>query len=69
MAPAIVPVQGEIDLHKRPPFGSFGFAHKVHAGFGGRAVGFVRIAGDARADDVFPGGRTAAIARNDVVQV
>jgi len=69
MPPAIVPVQGEMDLHKRTPFGPLGFADEVHAGFARRAVGFAGVAGDAGADNVFPTGRATPVARDDVVEV
>src|SRR5580698_1808983 len=53
MTPTVVPVQGEVDLHKGTPLGALGLAHQVHAGFEGRAIGFARVAGDTGADDVF----------------
>ena len=69
MLPTVVPVQREIDLHKRTPFWALGFAHEVHAGFVGRVVGLAGVARDARANDVFPSGRPAAVARDDVVEI
>ena len=62
-------VQTEVDLDERTPLRTFWFADKVHAGFLGSSVGLESIARDARAHDVLPGRRTAAIARDDVVQV
>jgi hypothetical protein len=47
MAPTVVAVQGEIDLHKRAPFRALGFADQIHAGLKGCAVGLAGIAGDA----------------------
>jgi len=35
----------------------------------GKAIGFARIAHDARAHDVFPGRLAAAIARDDMVEI
>ena len=63
MFPAVVPLQREIDLHERTPFGALGFADEMHAGFLRRAIGLARVALDARAHDVFPGRRAAAVAR------
>jgi hypothetical protein len=69
MPPTVVPVQREVDLHERPPFRPLGFAHEVHAGLERRAVGFARVARDARAHDVLPRRRAAAVAGDDVIQV
>ena len=69
MLPTLVPVQREIDLHERPPFGALRFADEVQAGLERRVVGLARVAGDARADDVFPRRWAAAVARDDVVEV
>ena len=69
MTPAIVLVEAEADLHEGPPFGPLGFADEIEPGLGGGAVGLVGVALDARADDVFPSGGAAAVARNDVVEV
>ncbi len=69
MLPAIVPVQGEINLHKWPPFRPFGFADEIHAGLVRCAVRLAGIAQDARADDIFPRGGAAAVAGHDVVEV
>jgi hypothetical protein len=67
--PTIVPLQAEVDLHERTPFGPFGFADEMHSGFLRRAVGLPRVTLDAGADDVFPSRRTAAVARDDVIQI
>ena len=67
--PTVVLLQAEADLHERAPFRALGFAHEIHAGLVRRAVGLARVALDARAHDVFPSRRPAAIARDDVVQV
>ena len=69
MFPTVVPVQAEIDLHERPPFRPLRFADEVQSGLLRRAVGLLRIALDTRANDVFPRGRAAAVARHDVVEV
>ncbi len=69
MFPTVVPVEDEIDLHKRSPFRTLGFADEVHAGFVRGAVALARVAGDAGADNVLPRGRPATVARDDVVEV
>ena len=38
MAPTVVAMECEVDLHKRPPFGALGFADEVHASLKGGAV-------------------------------
>jgi hypothetical protein len=67
--PAFVVVHPEIDLNKRTPFGALGFADEMHPGFLRSVVGLAGVAGDAGANDVFPSRGTAAIARDDVVQI
>ena len=69
MLPAIVLMQAEIDLDKRPPLGPLWFANEVQACFLWRAIGFESIAVDARTDNILPGGRPAPVARNHVIQV
>ena len=69
MFPTVVLVQTESDLHKRPPLWPPGFANEMQSGFLRRAIGFLRIAFNAGANDVFPSRRTAAVARNDVIQI
>ena len=69
MSPAIVFVQREVDLHERTPFRALRFADKIQSGLERRAVGLARVARDARADNVFPCRRAAAIARDDVVEI
>lgn len=64
---ALAGVKDETD--DRAPFGADGFADEAHTGLVGEAVGFAGITADAGADDVFPGGFTAAITRDDVVEV
>ena len=67
--PAIVLMKGKIDLDERPPFGSFGFANQVHAGFLRSAVGLKRVALDARAHDILPGRGTTPVTRDDMIQI
>jgi len=67
--PAFVLVHAEVDLYERTPLGPLWFADQVHGSFLRRVIGFARIARNAGADNVFPSGRPAAVARDDVVQV
>jgi len=69
MFPTVVPLQAEVDLHERTPLRSLWFADEVHSGFLRRAVGLLRVALDAGADDVLPSRRPATVARDDVVQI
>jgi hypothetical protein len=69
MFPAIVLIQAELDLHEWTPLRSLRLPNQMHSRFLRCAVRLKRIALDARAHDVLPGGRAAAIARNHVVQV
>src|SRR6266702_6593897 len=69
MLPAIVMLKAQVDLHEGPPFGPLGFADQVQARYLRRAIGLARIAIDARADDVFPRGRPAPVARDHVIQI
>src|SRR5688572_33255910 len=67
--PGVVVAHAQIYLHERAPLGTFGFADEMESGFGRSAVGFPGVTLDAGANDVFPSGRAAAIARDDVVEV
>src|SRR5271167_3560727 len=69
MFPAVVPGQGETDLHERTPLWPLWFADEVQARLLRRAVGLACIASDAGADDVFPRSRPAAVTRDNVVQI
>ena len=62
MLPTVVLVHTEVNLHKRPPFRTFGLADEVQAGFLRSAVGFLRVAFHAGANNVFPRRRPAAVA-------
>ena len=69
MLPTVVMVHAEVDLHERPPLGTPGLADEAHPGLGGSLVGLACIAGDARADNVLPGRRPAAVARDHVIEI
>src|SRR5258708_4561415 len=59
--PAIVLVQTETDLHEGTPLRPLRFSDEVQAGFLRSAIGLEGIAIDARAHDVLPGRRPAAV--------
>jgi hypothetical protein len=68
MLPTIM-LDAEIDLDKRTPFRAFWFADQVHPGFLRSLIRLLRIATDARANNVFPRGRSATISWDDVIQI
>ena len=69
MFPAVVMLEPEVDLHEGPPLGPLRLADEMHPGFARRPVGFARITRDAGTDNIFPRGRPAPIARNDMVEI
>ena len=69
MFPEIVLRRRKRDLHKRPPFWTFGFSDEAHVRFARQAVALARIAGDARAHHVFPGRGPTLIAWHDMIQI
>src|SRR5439155_11867032 len=69
MLPTIVMLEPEVDLHKRPPLRPFRLPDEVHRSLMGGPIRLDRITLDTRADDVFPSRRSAAVARDDVIEV
>jgi hypothetical protein len=69
MLPTVVIGVPKVDLNERTPFRAFGFADQVHAGLERGPVCLAGITLDAGANDIFPGGGAAAIARDNVVQI
>src|SRR2546425_10531407 len=69
MFPAIVMLEPEVDLHKRSPLRPLRLANQMHSGLMRRAIRLDGIAAHTRANDVLPGGRSATVARDHVVQV
>jgi len=67
--PAVVVRHSKINLDERTPLGTFGLSNQMHAGFARGAVRFFGVTRDAGANDILPGRRTPAIARNDVVEI
>ena len=69
MLPEIVLGRSKGDLDERPPLWPLRFADQAHVRFTRKPVAFAGIAGDARANHVFPRGRPAPVARHDVIQI
>ncbi len=69
MFPGRVGVGQGGDIDEWAPFRAFGFAEQFHADFGGKPVGFARVARQTAANDVLPSGHAAAVARGDVIEV
>ena len=67
--PTIVAVQAEVNLNEGTPFRTFRLTDQMQASFLRSSIRFPRIARNAGADNIFPGGWTTAIARSDVVKV
>src|SRR5216683_6629495 len=42
--------------------------HQLHAGFGGELIALAAVAGMAAGHQIFPGGRSSAGARDDVIE-
>ena len=57
------------DLDERAPAGFLRLVEQPHAGLLGGAVAFTAVTGDTGANDIDPGGLTAAVAGDDVVEV
>src|SRR5262245_31406071 len=69
MLPAIMVVQAQVDLNKRPPLRAFWPADQLHTRFLRRAVCLLSVTSDAGTNDVLPSGRAASVARNHVIQI
>lgn len=69
MGPAGVNTPGKCDVHKRAPPGTLWFPEKLHTGFVRKSVSLAGVAGDARANYVFPCGLPTAVARQHMVDV
>jgi hypothetical protein len=69
MFPAIVMVETDVHLHKRPPLRPLRFANQVHARFAGRPVRLMRITRNTRTDNILPRRRPAAVARDYVIEI
>ena len=69
MPPAFVLRRGKRNLDEWPPLGPLRFTDQVHVRFLRKSVAFACIARNTRANHVFPGCHSAAIARHNVVEI
>jgi oligopeptide transport system substrate-binding protein len=66
--PTVV-LDAKVDLDKRTPFRPLGLAHQMHTRLLRGAIGLERVAMHAGTNNVFPRGRSATVARHDVIQI
>jgi hypothetical protein len=59
----------EADINKRAPFRSSRLANELEPGFVRKPIALLRIAGNAGADDVFPGGLATTVSRKNMIKV
>lgn len=69
MFPAIVLLAAESEMDEGTPFRPLRFGDQVHLGLVRQLVAFASIARDAGANDIFPSGQAAAVARDDVIEI
>lgn len=69
MFPEVVLWSRKSNLYKRPPFWPLRFPYQTHVRFAREPVSLASITGDARANDVFPRGRSPAIPRYDMIEI
>jgi len=69
VTPTLVDAAGEGDVHKRTPLRPLGLLEKLHPGLVREAVPLASVAGNAGADDVFPGRLATAITGEDMIDV
>src|SRR5687767_24797 len=66
--PRLVLAVAQLQVHQRAAFRLLRLANQGHAGLAGSPATLPHVAGDAGADDVFPGRLSALAARHHVVQ-
>ena len=59
----------EADVNKRAPFRSLRLANELEPGFVRKSVALLRIARNAGADDVLPGGLATTVSRKNMIKV
>ena len=69
MFPEIVLGRGKSNVDERPPFWTLRFANQTHVRFSRDPVAFACVAADARANHVFPRGRSSSVAWDDMIQI
>src|SRR5205085_6883904 len=67
--PAFVLWRIKRDVQERPPFRALRFADQHHLHFLRKAIAFARVTGNARTHYVLPRRRSAAVARNHVIEI
>src|SRR5690349_12965133 len=67
--PEVVLRCGKSDLDKRAPLWPLWFTNEAHMRFPRKPIALARIAGDTRANHVFPTRVPAAISRNHVIEI
>src|SRR5476651_1800277 len=67
--PRVVAGLAELEMEHGPPFRALRLMEELQAGLARRPVALAAVAGDAGADDVFPRGFAAPVARDDVVEI
>src|SRR5262252_134790 len=56
-------------MQERTPLRTFRFANECHLGFLWKSIALTGVTRNTRADDILPGGGSAAVARDDVVEI
>src|SRR5262249_2924198 len=69
MFPEIVLRRRKSNLNKGPPLWPFGLADQTHVRLARKPITLARIAGDTRANDIFPRSCPSLIARHNVIQI
>ena len=69
MFPRVVTRLAELEMEHGAPLGPLRLVEEFHAGFGGGPVALAAVARHAGADDVFPRGFAAPVARDDMVEI
>lgn len=69
MAPAVIHVAGEGDIHKGTPFWTLGLFQQMHPGLVRQTVPLPGIAGDAGADHIFPSSLSSTVSWEDMVDI
>ncbi len=67
--PEIVLWSRERNLDERPPFWPLRFTDQTHVRFARKAVALAGIAGDARANHVFPSRHSSPVTRHNMIQI
>src|SRR5437773_12073956 len=69
MLPTIMMLKAKVDLHEGTPLGPLRLANQMHPRLARGAIGLEGVAGNTRADNIFPRSWPATVARNHMVKV